>query len=176
MLSVINFFITITINTIVVLNQCNKTWIIYMVMILVVLTCALVCTEEHDTNTRGVPGKPGRTQEETCPSSQWSEDRALQEESPTWTFRPGEQPPSGSDTRQEEEEAPQQETDNGKSNTVVLLFCFRLCGGIFSIQSLESRPLGHTTLLEHWQWLMKWSHVYTCYKAAFLKGGYLKGS
>ena len=55
------------------------------------------------------------TQEEGWEGPQRPEPGALQEDCPSSTvFRPGEQPPPGTHTRQEEEEKPEQETQKGE--------------------------------------------------------------
>lgn len=54
-------------------------------------------------------------QEKACQGPQRPEPGVLQEQSPPPTaFRPGEHPPPGTHTRQEEEETPEQETHNGE--------------------------------------------------------------
>lgn len=86
-------------------------------------SCAVFSLEEHDAEAPGVQRQPGGApaQEEACQGPQRSEPGAVQEQSPPPTaFRPGEQPPAGTHTRQEEEEAPEQETHDGEFNIFYL--------------------------------------------------------
>lgn len=54
------------------------------------------------------PDRPP-TQEKNTQGFQWSYLGVLQEQSPSTTFRPGEQPPTRPQTWQEKEETPQEE-------------------------------------------------------------------
>lgn len=88
--------------------------------------------------------KPGRApaQEKACQGPQRPEPGALQEQSPPPTaFRPGEQPPAGTHTRQEEEETPEQETLNGEFKIFYLIFIY--------IFSLSIALYQYSTVLVH---------------------------
>lgn len=68
--------------------------------------------------------QPGRAlaQEEACQGPQWPQPGTVQRQPqppPPPAFRPGEQPSSGTHTRQEEEETPQQETLCGKLKKIL---------------------------------------------------------
>lgn len=81
------------------------------------LCCLFFSTEEHEPEAPGVQRQPGGApaQEKAWQSPQRPEPGALQEQSlPSPVLRPGEQPPSGTHTWQEEEEAPEQEIHNGE--------------------------------------------------------------
>lgn len=98
-------------------------WLTHAVKFITKLTwltfilCFPLLAEEHDSEAPGVQRRWGwaPAQEKACEGPQRPEPGALQEQSPLPpAFRPGEQPPSGTLTRQEEEEAPEQETLNGE--------------------------------------------------------------
>lgn len=72
--------------------------------------------EELDPEATWLQWEPGRAspQEEACQSAQRPESGELQEQSPPPVVRPGEQSPPGAQTRQEEEETPEQEALSGE--------------------------------------------------------------
>lgn len=97
------------------------------------LSSSVSSAEEHGTEASGKQRKPGRipAQEKPSQGSQWPEPGALQEQfpPPPPVIRPGEQPPLGAHTREEEEEALEQETQNGELKmTVSLKFVMRVEG------------------------------------------------
>lgn len=70
--------------------------------------------------------QPGRApaQEEDFPGPQRAEPGCLQQQSPPPAFRPGKQPSSGTQTRQKEEETPEQETLLGEFKCHIFIFCY----------------------------------------------------